>query len=104
MRCTRSRVSAKGSATTVAIEVPDCGAGSACGETPPNNAPSPRPNAGFDMPRECRRTGELSKKFSKRDGDSATQLNRKKHSARLALDFIIVILIFLAISTPTGSD
>src|ERR1041385_2275086 len=63
MRCTRSRVSAKGAVTTVAIEVPGCGAGSACGETPPNNAPSPRPNAGFDMPPECRRAVELSKKF-----------------------------------------
>ena len=60
-RCTRSRVSGAGDRTT-GCETGAAGAGAGWVRTglPPNNAPRPRPKAGFAMRAECRRAGELS--------------------------------------------
>jgi hypothetical protein len=60
-RCTRSCRSDAGYRTTgCETGAPGAGVGWVRTRLPPNNAPRPRPKAGFAMRAECRRAGELS--------------------------------------------
>src|ERR1019366_7827373 len=58
-RCTRSRGSAAEAASGTVVEM-DAGPGGLAMGLSPNNAPRPRPKAGFAIRPECRRAGELS--------------------------------------------
>src|ERR1035441_6584968 len=58
-RCPRSRGSAAEAASGTVVEMGAEPGGLAMGLSP-NNAPRPRPKAGFAMRPECRRAGELS--------------------------------------------
>ena len=58
-RCTRSRASVADAASGTVFEI-GAGTGGLAMGLSPNNAPRPRPKAGFAMRPECRRAGELS--------------------------------------------